>query len=77
MIRNFDDGRSKSFYCIATTLLPISDLETSLDETGQRTGAHKLRLDDVKTKSRILKGFLEDFATREGIELKLRKKAKS
>jgi len=77
MIRNFDDGRSKSFYCIATTLLPISDLETSLDETGQRTGAHKLRLDDVKTKSRILKGFLEDFATREGIELKLRRKAKS
>ena len=30
MLKRFDDGRSKSFYCIATTLLPIRDLEKSL-----------------------------------------------
>jgi len=76
-MRNFDDGRSKSFYCIAATLLPIDGLEISLKQTGQRLRADKIGLDDVKTKSRILKGFLEDFGKREGIELKLRKKAKT
>jgi len=74
MLRNFDDGKSKSFYCIAATLLPITDLETSLNKTEQKIKADKIGLDDFKTKSKILKGFLNNFAAREGIELKLRKK---
>jgi len=76
MLKNFDDGRSKSFYCIAATLLPITDLEISLNETEQKIKADKIRLDDIKTKSKTLKEFLNNFATKEGIELKLRKKVK-
>jgi len=75
MLKNFDDGRSKSFYCIAATLLPITALETSLSKTEQKIRADKIRLDDFKIKSEILRGFLNDFATREGIELRLRKKS--
>jgi hypothetical protein len=30
MIRNFDDGRSKSFYCVAATLLPGTALEATI-----------------------------------------------
>jgi len=74
MLKNFDDGRSKSFYCIAATLLPIKDLEMSLNETEQKIKADKIRLDDIKTKSKILKEFLNNLAAKEGIELKLRKK---
>ena len=37
----------------------------------------EISLDDIKTKSKILKGFLNNFAVREGIELKLRKKVKA
>ena len=77
MIKGFDDGMSRSFYCIATALLPITDLETSLNEAGQRIGADAIRSDDVKTRSKILKGILNDFASKKGIELKLRKKAKN
>jgi len=76
MIENFDDGRSRSFYCIAATLLPITDLEASLNKTEQKIKADNIGSDDIKTKSKILKGFLNNFATKEGIELKLRKKAK-
>jgi len=76
MLTNFDDGKSKSFYCIATTLLPITDLEISLNETEQKIKADKIRTDDFKTKSRILKGILNNLAAREGNELKLRKKMK-
>lgn len=74
MLKNFDEGRSKSFYCIAATLLPISGLETSLKETEQKIKADKIRADDIKTKSKILKDFLNNFASKKGIELKLRKK---
>jgi len=77
MLNNYDDGRSKSFYCIAATLLPIKDLEKSLDETKQKLGADNIEWNDIKTKAKILKGFLKDLATREGIELKLRKKTKN
>ena len=76
ILKNFNDGRSKSFYCIAATLLPITDLEISLNKTKQKIEADKIRLDDFKTKSKILKGFLNNFAAKKRIELKLRKKVK-
>lgn len=76
MLKSFDDGKSKNFYCIAATLLPSIDLETSLNKAEQKIKADKIRIDDIKTKSKILKGFLNNFAAREGIELKLRKKVK-
>jgi len=76
MLNNFDDGRSKSFYCIATTLLPISDLETSLEKTEQRLKADKINLDDTRIKSKILKEFLNESAARNEVELRLRKKVK-
>jgi len=74
MIQNFDDGRSKSFYCIATTLLPITDLKTSLEKTEQRLKADKIDLDDTRIKSKILKELLNESAARNEVELKLRKK---
>src|SRR3990170_2598077 len=74
MLKNFDDGRSRSFYCIATTLLPIADLEASLEKTEQRLKADKIILDDHRIKSKILKEFLNEFAARNEVELRLRKK---
>lgn len=74
MLKNFDDGRSKSFYCIATTLLSITDLETSLEKTKQGLKEGTINLDDTRIKSRILKEFLRDSATRNEVELRLRKK---
>jgi hypothetical protein len=77
MLKNFDDGRSKSFYCIATTLLPMTDLETSLEKTDQRLKANKTNLDDARINSRILKEFLNESAARNRVELRLRKKGES
>lgn len=77
MLKDFDDGRSKSFYCIATTLLPIADLETSLEKTEQKLKADKISLDDTKIKSKILKEFLNESAARNEVELRLRKKGES
>ncbi len=75
MIKNFDDGRSRSFFCIAATLLSIADLKKAIKNSEQKIKADKVGVSDRKTRSKILKEFLNDFAAGEGIELKLRKKA--
>lgn len=77
LLNDFEDGRSKSFYCIATTLLPIEDIETSVAQTKQQMTDKNISFNDRKTKAKILKRYLNDVATREGIELKLRKKAQT
>lgn len=74
MLENFNDGRSKSFFCIATALLSIEDLKIALDKTKQKIKEGEIGLKDVKNKAKILKKFLNEFATQKGIELKLRKK---
>ena len=74
MLKAFDDGRSKSFYCISSTLLAISDIEKSLKSSKQKVKKEKISQVDIKTSSKILKGFLNNFANKHGIELRLRKK---
>jgi hypothetical protein len=72
----FNDGRSKSYYCLAATLLSITDLETSLMKAKQRFKTECIQVDDRKTRTKILKEFLNSHAENEGLELKLRKKRK-
>ena len=76
MIRSFDDGRSRSFYCIAATLLSIASLEASLNKAEQEIRACSIKPDDTKGRARILRGFLESLADEEGIKLSLKKKGK-
>jgi Protein of unknown function (DUF3795) len=74
MLKDFDEGRSKSFYCIASTLLPVAELETLIDEAEHKIKVEKVRADDTKTKAKILKELLSSFAAKGGVELKLRHK---
>ncbi len=77
MLKDFDDDRSKSFYCIATTLLPTDDLKASLNEAKQKIRADNIASNDIKARSKILKEFLNNYAAERGIELKLRRKVKA
>ncbi len=65
------------FYCIATTLLAIGVLEKTLENSEQKIKKDKIGVEDIKTTSKILKGFLNEVDDRDGIELKLRKKVKN
>jgi len=62
MLNDYDEGRSKSFYCLATTLLTIESLEKSLNNVEKS--------DDIKIRAKNLKKILNEI----GVELKLRKK---
>ena len=76
MLENYDDGRSKSFYCIAAALLPTVDLERALKKAKQESVKEKIQPNDFKTEAKILRSFLEDSAVKNRIELRLRKKKK-
>ncbi len=74
MLEQFDDGRSKSFYCIAVTLLPIVALEASLNKVEQEVKTDSPGMDDIKARALALRESLNNFADKEGIKLSLRKK---
>ncbi len=77
MLATFNDGRSKSFYCLATTLLPIMDIETALMHTEDRLKAEKTSSADTRRKAKILREFLHESAARNEVDLRLRKKGRT
>ena len=68
MLKEFNEGRSKTHYCIAATVLEIEDLKKSLADA--RKQANGL---EPKEKAQILHAMLDRTADRSKYRLKLRK----
>jgi hypothetical protein len=58
MIAEFDDGRSRSFFCRAACLSDLASLEGAVKEAVQRVKADKIKPGDTKGKARILREIL-------------------
>ena len=76
LLDEFNDNRSKSYYCIATTLLPIEDIKKSVDNAKRDIKNLNIKKDDYKTKAKILKKNIQEIADKKNIDLKLRKTKK-
>jgi hypothetical protein len=63
----FDDGRSRSFYCIACQLLPLASLNLTLATADEDTNV------PVKERARTMRTLLSELAERAGVDLELRK----
>ncbi len=74
MLEELDDGRSKSFYCLAAALLPIEDLTASLAEASRKARQERVAAGDRKARAALLRSALVERAGREGVELKLRQR---
>lgn len=68
MLKEFNEGRSKTYYCIAATVLEIGDLEKSLAEARKQASGL-----EPKEKARILHAILDRVADRKKRYLRLRK----
>lgn len=68
MLNGFNEGRSKSYYCIAATVLELDELEEALS----RAGKEPVGL-DVRARSKVLHRILDEIASRRGYYLRLRK----
>ena len=68
MLQEFNDRRSKTYYCIAATVMEIEELEAALKQA--RAAAETL---DLKGRAKLLHGILDDIAEKKQYLLKLRK----
>ena len=68
MLKDFNEGRSKSYYCIAATVFDVEELK----EVVTRAKKESKGL-DIKGRSRILHSMLDDRAQKSNYFLKLRK----
>lgn len=69
LIADFNDGRMKSFYCIAVNLLPLNELKTTVRKVKNAC----TNIQEQKEKARGAKKVFEKTAASMGIALELRK----
>jgi len=73
MLREFNEGRSKSFYCVAATLLSVESIKKSIDSAKIKVEMLGIKTEDIKSRAKILKEIINDSAVKERADLKLRK----
>ena len=74
LLNNYNDGRSKSFYCLAAALIPPELIDEAINELKGSLAGNQIDSWDVKAKAKALKAIIQGLAQEHGIELKLRKK---
>ena len=68
ILTEFNEGRSKSFYCIAATVLEIGELESVLENAREKSKRF-----DIKAKSEVMHSLLNEIADNRNYLLKLRR----
>lgn len=68
MLKDFNEGFSKSYYCIAATVLELEEFQEALIKAKKESEGL-----DIKKKSKILHSILDDIALKKKYCLKLRK----
>ncbi len=68
MLRDFNEGRSKRYYCVAATVLEIEELETALAQAGENSTGLA-----IKDKAKVLHAILDEIAENRRYCLRLRK----
>ncbi len=76
LLNSFNEGRSKSFFCIAAALLSIDNLQEIINDANKRMEGENISPEDIKSKSKIVKEMFNQYAKNKNIELKLRKSIK-
>ena len=68
LLNEFNEGRSKSYYCIAATIFDIDELKGAIDMARNKSADL-----DIKSKAKLVHAILDDIAERQGYIMKLRK----
>ena len=74
LLANYNEGRSMSFYCLATALMPPGLINEATNELKEKLATNQLDSSDIKAKAKALRGIIQSLAQESGLELKLRTK---
>jgi hypothetical protein len=70
LIKNYNDGKRKSFYCVAVNLLDLLDIRSIMEQIDRKISRQDM---DMKEIIKSVIDLFESRATGKGIALKLRK----
>lgn len=71
LLAEYNDGRRKTFYCVAINLTPLQQIEKIVEQAANNSSLHALSL---REKAAFMVSLFQDYASQEGLVLKLRKK---
>jgi len=76
LLANYNEGRSRSFYCTAVALMSAGLLKEAINKAKKLITNNKVADSDLKVNAKILKTAIENLASCSKIVLELRKKQK-
>lgn len=71
LLSDYNDGRRKTFYCVAINLLPLQDIENVMKQVVENRSFNNLI---IKEKAEKVTSLFQNFAIQQGLVLKLRNK---
>ena len=74
LLEDYNEGRSMSFYCLATLLMPPKLIDEAISELKEKLVSNQIDGSDIKAKAKALRGIIQSLAQESGLELKLRTK---
>ena len=69
LLRNYNEGRSMSFYCKVCGRMPIESINKAIKETKKKLLSEKADESDMKSKAKILKAVIKDSALKANVNL--------
>ncbi len=73
LLSDYNDGRRKTFYCIAVNLLPLKDIEDIIKQVSDDVSQNNLTI-TMKERAEKVISLFQNSAIQQGLVLKLRKK---
>jgi len=76
LLANYNEGRSMSFFCAASALMPPDLIRQAIAEMERMLTDNQVIGSDLKAKAKAMRSSIQELASQAGIDLKLRKKPK-
>ena len=73
LLDNYNEGRSMSFYCKASIVLPVKVIKKAIKEAIKKFTTNKIYNSDIKLKAKILKAIIQEMSSNSGTDLRLLK----
>ena len=74
LLNNYNEGRTMSFYCLATMLMPPELVGEAVTKLKESLVSNQIESSDKKAKAKALREIIQALAQDHGIELRLRQK---
>lgn len=69
LLRDYNEGRSMSFYCKACARMPVDLIDRSIKKAKERWAYEKMDKSDLKAKVNLVKAMIKEIALEAGVSL--------